>query len=281
MNIEKISLHGGHSGQYCAHAKDSLKSIIIEYIQQGFSRVGISEHVPPVSDFFLYPDEIARCLTASGRQAQFENYFKELHSLKQKYADKIKIYAGMETEMVTGYKGHIKRLISKFTPDYIVGSVHHVKDISFDYSKIEYDKACAVCGSIDALYETYFNQQHEMIKALKPFIVGHFDLIRIFDDDYETRLLKPAISDKIDRNLKLIKTLDLVMDFNLRPLAKGLKEPYITPSILKKARALNIRLVPGDDSHGVSEVGGHVGTAIIILKEYGFDTNWPEPRLLT
>jgi len=50
---ELISLHGGHSGQYCNHAEDLLEDIIQKYIQLGFKKVGITEHIPPVSDFFF------------------------------------------------------------------------------------------------------------------------------------------------------------------------------------------------------------------------------------
>jgi histidinol-phosphatase (PHP family) len=118
-----------------------------------------------------------------------------------------------------------------------------------------------------------------MIKTLKPFIVGHFDLIRIFDDHYQKRIEIPQIQQKIIRNLELIKSLDLVMDFNLRPLVKGKKEPYIASTILERVKKMGIRAVPGDDSHGVDEAGCYVDTAIKTLKQYGFDTLWPEPRL--
>ncbi len=59
-----------------------------------------------------------------------------------------------------------------------------------------------------------------MIQAVRPFVVGHFDLVRIHDPDYAARVLLPEIAAKIDRNLDLIKYLNLVMDLNLRPLAK-------------------------------------------------------------
>lgn len=276
-----ISLHGGHSGQYCNHAEDLLEDIILRYIELGFTKVGITEHVPPVSDDFLYPDEVKLNLTADNIYKRFKDYFTEIFFLKEKYASKIKIFAGMETETYSGYANHIRKLILTFHPDYIVGSVHHVDDICFDYSKEEYDKASLNCGSHDALYEKYFDQQYEMIKTLKPFIVGHFDLIRIHDKDYKQRLLQPKIIKKIIRNLELIKSLNLVMDFNLRPLARGEKEPYITTSILKMVKEMGIPVVPGDDSHGVDQAGGHVDTAIAILKKYGFQTRWPNPVLLT
>ena len=276
-----ISLHGGHSGQFCCHARDLLEDIILKYIKLGFTKVGITEHVPPVNDHFLYPDEKKLHLTGADLAKRFEDYFHELDALKKKYASRIRIFAGMETETCTGYADHIKKLILMYKPDYIVGSVHHVDDICFDYSPKEYDRLALACGSYEIMYEKYFDLQYEMIKELKPFIVGHFDLIRIYDRDYRQRLVSPKVHQKIKRNLKLIKSLNLVMDFNLRPLAKGKKEPYITESILKTVKEMGIRVVPGDDSHGVNEAGLHVDRAIGILTAYGFDIQWPDPVLLT
>ena len=150
----------------------------------------------------------------------------------------------------------------------------------FDYSKEEYDRLASKFGSYDLMYEKYFDLQYEMIKKLKPFIVGHFDLIRIYDQDYENRLALPEINKKIIRNLELIKSLNLVMDFNLRPLTRGEKEPYITASILKTAREMEIRVVPGDDSHGIEQAGLNVDKAIKILEAYGFETRqWPDPQI--
>jgi len=275
--IDLISLHGGHSGQFCSHARDLLEEIIQQYIHLGFTRVGITEHVPPINDVFLYPDEKKLNFTALDLRKRFEAYFNEINRLKKLYAPQIRIYAGMETETYTGYVDHIRNLIKEFQPDYMVGSVHHVHDICFDYSKENYDRVVSMCGSIEALYETYFDLQYEMIKVLKPFVVGHFDLVRIFDPEYQKHLVIPAIDSKITRNLRLIKSLNLVMDFNLRPLARGEEEPYITPLILTQVKKMDIPVVPGDDSHGVSEAGRHVDTAIKILKSAGFNTEWPTP----
>lgn len=280
-NRTLISLHGGHSGQFCSHAGDLLEDIIIKYIDLGFTRVGITEHIPPAHEDFVYPDEKKLGLTVDDLQKRFKAYFQTLRTLQKKYASQIRIFAGMETETYTGYAAHVKNLIHGFTPDYIVGSVHHVNDVCFDYSREDYDRAVSLCGSPEALYERYFDLQQDMILTLKPFLVGHFDMVRIFDPDYEKRLLTPSIREKILRNLKLIKSLNLVLDFNLRPLKRGEKEPYITASIRKTAKDMGIPLVPGDDSHGVAEVGGHVEKAINILTAEGFSTDWPDPVLIT
>lgn len=280
-NKNLISLHGGHSGQFCSHAQDDLEDIVLRYMDLGYTRVGITEHVPPGREDFLYPDERNLGLTVADLEKRFESYFQTVRRLQQKYASRIRIFAGMETETYAGYAAHVKNLIRRFKPDYLVGSVHHVDDVCFDYCKEDYARVVSLCGSHEALYQRYFDLQADMILTLKPFVVGHFDLIRIFDPDYEKRLVNPLVREKILRNLKLIKSLGLVLDFNLRPLKRGEKEPYLTASIRKAAREMGILLVPGDDSHGTAEAGGHVEKAIAILTAEGFGTDWPDPVLIT
>ena len=274
-----ISLHGGHSGEYCCHAEDRLADIIEKYIQMGFRQVGITEHIPPVHPKFLYPEEIEQGLTVEHIYQRFARYFAAVRQLKAELADRIRIFAGMETEAFTGYLPHVRHLVAEFRPDYLVGSVHHVADFCFDYSPQTYEAAVRACGSVEALYLAYFDRQFEMIQAVRPFVVGHFDLVRIHDPEYAARVRKPEIAAKIDRNLDLIRDLNLVMDLNLRPLARGEAEPYPTSAILEKVRSRQIPMVPGDDSHGVAQAGKHVAGGIRLLEKMGFDTRWPVPRL--
>jgi len=275
-----VSIHGGHSGQFCSHAADTLEEIIQLYIEKHFSWIGITEHAPiTVEESPYYPDE-RESLTPKLILQRFDNYMRECRRLQKKYHNKIQIFASIEIETYGSYKQFIPSLISRLQPDYIVGSVHFVNDIGFDYSPLFYDEAIKTAGSKDKLYCLYFDLQYEMIKILKPSVVGHFDLIRIFDKDYKSRLLKPKIWQRIKRNLRLIKELDLIMDFNLRSMYKGAEEPYISSPILKIAREFDIPVVPGDDSHGLSSVGNYITEGIEILQDLGFDTNWRQPRLL-
>lgn len=275
-----VSVHGGHSGQFCSHATDSLEEIIRSYVEKKYSWVGITEHTPAISEALLYPDQRDRGLTPQFLIHQFGKYFKECRRLQEKYRTDIEIFVAMEIETYSGYKDFVPTLTQKFQPDYIAGSVHFVNDIGFDYSKEQYDKTAEAVGGLDALYCAYFDQQYEMIQFLKPAVVCHFDLIRIFDPEYKERLQKPDIVQRIKRNLDLIKELDLILDFNLRSLMKGAEEPYISQSILRIAHDLEIAVVPGDDSHGLSSVGANMQLGITILEDNGFSTDWRKPKLL-
>ena len=279
-NIASVSVHGGHSGQFCHHATDTLEEIIQQYIAKQFPWVGVTEHAPGLAQHLLYPDQQAAGLTPEFLFERYGRYMKECRRLQEKYRSQIKIFAAIESETYTGYKEFMPHLIATFRPDYVVGSVHFVSDLGFDYSREQYEQTAAAVGGKDEMYCRYFDQQYEMIGLLKPSVVGHFDLIRIFDPDYKARILQPEIMARIKRNLLLIKDLDLIMDFNLRSLLMGADEPYISRKILEMALEMYIAVVPGDDSHGVANVGANMETAKAILSEMGFDTNWREPKLL-
>ncbi|MCK5097042.1 MAG: histidinol-phosphatase HisJ [Desulfobacteraceae bacterium] len=277
--IKKVSVHGGHSKEFCLHAEDLLEDIIKKYIKEGFAWVGITEHCPPISDDLRYPDEKNANISADQFKKQFKDYILKINKLKKKYSSKIKIFIGFETEAYDGYINYTKKLIQAYKPDYIVGSVHHIHDICFDFSKKLYNKAIKASGSIDLMYENYFDKQYELITHLKPAVVGHFDLIRIFDPEYAKQIKRKKTWKKIVRNLKACKDNDLILDFNTRALKKNASEPYISKQILQKARELDVKVVPGDDSHGTMDIGTDIKTGIELLDKEGFNTDWPEPKI--
>jgi histidinol-phosphatase (PHP family) len=117
--------------------------------------------------------------------------------------------------------------------DYFLGSVHHVHEIPIDYDRAMYEQARVVAGGTEErIFEDYFDSQYEMLKELKPRVVAHFDLIRLFSDD-PNRDLKTldGVWSKIVRNLQLIKDQEGLLEINSSALRKSLKEPYPTRSV--------------------------------------------------
>jgi histidinol-phosphatase (PHP family) len=277
MNIQRVSVHGGHSGQFCSHAKDTLEEVVQAYIAQGFAWVGLTDHMPPPDDAFLYPEERQLGLTAAAMAERFARYMTEARRLQAAYADQIEILVGFETEDTPGSLDLARQLMVAYAPDYIVGGVHHIDSIAFDYSVDEYRRATEACGGLEGLYCAYFDRQLNVIETLKPQVVAHFDLIRIFDGTYRRQIMRQEVQNRIRRNLEAIRDLGLILDFNVAALKKGASEPYVCQPILVQASYLGIAAVPGDDSHGVAQVGLHLDEGIAILRRMGFNTQWPKP----
>jgi len=272
-----VSVHGGHSGEFCNHAVDSLEEIVEAYVAKGFSWMGITEHMPPIDDRYVYPDERSAGLDAAALQQRFGRYFEVCRALQTRYRDRIEILAGFETEWYAGAAEYVNDLIRQYIPDYIVGSLHHVADRELDTTPEDYSAAAAALGGVEALYIRYFDEQYELINTLKPAVVGHFDLVRIFDSEYASRIDSPEVRARVTRNLELIKDLDLILDFNLAGYDKPGAEPYPMDAILGEAIGLGIALVPGDDSHGITTVGRHWEKGIAVLKARNANVSWKQP----
>ena len=233
--------------------------------------------MPPPEDRFRYDDEVAAGLSAAALQERFSRFIAEARRLQQACRERIRIFVGMETETYTGSIPFCRALIDRHRPDYVVGSVHHVDDRNFDYSVEHYRAAVDAAGGPASFYIRYFDHQYEMMRALLPQVVGHFDLVRIHDATYRQRMETPEIKTRIQRNLSLVREKNLIVDCNLRALEKGASEPYPTEAILRQARTLGIAVVPGDDSHGVASVGKHFDRVAWQLEDFGFDISWKKP----
>lgn len=277
-SIARVSVHGGHSGQFCHHAKDSLDAVVQAYIAAGFVWAGITEHMPPLDDSKRYPDEAESNISATTLREQFNRYFAECRRLQAQYAGKIRLFTAFETETYPGSSAFVKQLIADTRPDYVVGSVHHVGGIGIDVNAPLYEEALKKAGSLEALYCQYFDAQYAMLQDLLPAVVGHFDLIRIFDRDYLNTLKLPTVWTRIERNLGFVAKQGLILDFNLRGFDKAI-EQYPSMPVLKKALELGASIVPGDDSHGVNSVGRNYDKGVALLAELGHPCRWAEPRL--
>lgn len=100
--------------------------------------------------------------------------------------------------------------------------------IPIDYDHRLYRDAREQSGGTDEkLFEDYFDLQYEMLKALKPPIVGHFDLIRLLSDNPDASFMQWAgVWRKVLRNLDLIIEYGGILELNSAAWRKGLSEPY-------------------------------------------------------
>ena len=123
---------------------------------------------------------------------------------------------------------YISKLLEKHPFELFVGSVHHVHAVPTDYDHILYAAARDISGGSDEkIFEDYFDLQYEMLKALKPPIVGHFDVIRLKADNPDGSFMHwQGVWHKILRNLDFVVQYGGILELNSAALRKGMSEPY-------------------------------------------------------
>ena len=247
-----VSFHGGHSGDYCDHAGGKLKDVICQAIARGFTYYGLSEHMPRSRMEDLYPEELQRHRTPKQLEQRFAMYIREARQLQHKYQKKLHILVGMETEMTKDSFKQIEQLCTRYSPDYLVGSVHHVQGIPYDYSFQEYEKIKQMLGGTEELYAAYYDTQLQLMQKFHPQVIGHFDLIRLYEPNFT---LTEKIWVKIKRNLAYGISYDALFEINARAFKKKLNAPYPQAEILRMLLNMDGKITLGDDSHHPQEVG--------------------------
>jgi histidinol-phosphatase (PHP family) len=220
-----------------------LEDVILEAIRQKFESFALTEHMPRDYVEDLYPEEViivAVCthsqkhLTPEELHLTFDRYYHKALSLRTKYADRIRILVGFETEYIRADSiRNVQTLQEKYAFDYCVGSIHHVMGIPIDFNVTLWEKAREACGGTDELlFEKYFDEQYELLVQLKPLVVGHFDVIRLWAPDKMVKLRQwTTVWTKVLRNIDTVIQYGGLFEFNSAAFRKGFSEAYPTSEI--------------------------------------------------
>lgn len=262
--------HHSHSGQFCGHAKNTLEEVVQAAIAKGFHTFALTEHMPrPLEDF--YPEEI-NVYTEKTLSKLFEDFLDEALRLREAYSSKIQILIGFESEYIRPSTLQlVKSILDNNTFDFFMGSVHHTHAIPIDFDRAMYEQARDAAGGTDErLFEDYFDSQYAMLDALRPPLVGHFDLIRLLSDHREAafRNMK-GVWEKIERNLNLIASYGGLLELNSSGLRKGLTEPYPCLPICQLFLCKGGGFVMSDDSHGIDQIGTNYARLLAFIQRTG------------
>jgi histidinol-phosphatase (PHP family) len=263
-----FSYHGGHSGEFCKHAKDSLRDVVERAIALGFTTYGLSEHCPRYETEDLFPDEVA--LGTAGLAQAFTRYFKEARALAEEYQDRIELLVGFETEALPTkhWRTTMQQLRARFAPDFIIGSVHTVRGIPIDLNPERTQQVTAICGGWEAFCIEYFTSVTDLVRSLRPEVTGHLDLVRRYEGQHFN--FSPAVWESIDLALLAVKETGTLLELNAAPIRRGFGPVYPSSPILERARAMDIPVTLSDDSHGVDSVGGGLDACVTAARHAGY-----------
>jgi histidinol-phosphatase (PHP family) len=269
----RVSLHGGHSGDYCGHATGSLRETLDAAVAAGYVTYGLAEHAPRHEARFLHAEEREMGWDVAKIVDDFERYAEVTRSLAEEYADRLTVLRGFETEVVpaNGYVEVMRGYRDRFDFDYVVGSVHYVDEVLIDGEMALFEQALRDQGGLEPLAQWYYETVAEMVRALEPEVVGHFDLIEKYGHLHGP-VDTPPIRDAARAALEAVRDVGGILDVNTAGYRKGLGHPYPAPWAVAWARDLGIPFCFGDDSHAPDQVGFGLDDARAYLQEYGVNT---------
>ena len=281
MSARKCNFHT-HS-QFC-DGKNTAEEMVVAAIEKGFDVLGFSSHcMHPLNPEFYKPVDNLWHIPADNIKA----YTQEVLRLREKYADKIKIYLGFEADYFDsadfGSAIPAKDTYSDFSPDYLIGAVHFIntdkgfftvdhkpeivkENLIRFYSKPngEIDGRAVVCD--------YFAAEREMLKKGDFDIIAHCDLIKLrngplnfFDPEeswYKQELQATALE---------IARAGVIAEINTGAIGRGIMDDtYPSQYFLELLYELGVPVCINSDAHTTAMLDGAFDRAEAKEKKTGY-----------
>ncbi len=223
--------------------KSGIEEIIISAINKGLSAVGISSH--GYTEF-----DTSYCIKAE----KIAEYLKEIETLRDKYKDKIKVFAGVEHDLFSCNP------TDKY--DYVIGSMHYVKAgdkyYSLDVNPEGFNSIVnnVFGGDTYALAEQYFSEFSTALQNKKVDIIGHFDLITKYNEDgtlFDTK--HPRYIAAYKKAIDGVISLGVPFEINTGAISRGYRtQPYPSLDIIEYIRDKGGKFILSSDSHSSDTV---------------------------
>lgn len=223
-----------HNHTYrCGHAIGVEEQYIESAIEEGITHLGISDHCP-FKGIHMPTDRMD--------MEELENYLSTINTLKERYADRIKIYVGFEVEYIRERIDEIKALYDKC--DYLLIGQHNK-----DLRPVQSEEYTFYCSDSDVLY--YANQVCEAMETDLFASLNHPEYFML-----GRKCWSPACDEAARMICECAKRCDIPLEINLKGLRKskhyykdGEFYPYPYRKFFEIAAEYGNKLIIGHDAH--------------------------------
>jgi histidinol-phosphatase (PHP family) len=243
---------------YCDGSR-TPEEMVIGAIEKGCDSFGFSGHS-------YAPFDAKHCMSLENTC----RYLSELERLKEKYADEIDIYIGIEQDYYS------EKVQGNF--DFIIGSIHYIKnkgelvcvDAGAKSQKLAVDTNFG--GDYYAMAETYFATLCDVAVKTGADFIGHFDLVTKYNfggslfDETHPRYVGAALG-AMDDILKSCRLFEVNTGAMYR---LGKPEPYPSVFLIKELYKRGGEVILSSDSHDADSICYKFAEMRELLKTCGF-----------
>ncbi len=239
----------------CNHATGDVRDYANAAIQCGLTEIGMSDHSPMPGGF----DKAWRM-----DRSELPSYLKEIEQARDALSDTLTIRVGLEADFHPGTEVYVKEMIAAYDWDYVIGSVHYIKDWGFD------NPDCMQIWdtwNIEDAYCAYFELVRQSALTGLFNIIGHPDLIKKFGHRADANCKRVQSAE--ESMLQAVLNSGAALEVSSAGLRKPVGEMYPHKRIIKRAAELGIPFSYGSDAHSPAEVGHGMDACLNMLASFG------------
>lgn len=237
----------------CGHATGQPEEYAAQALKIGLTEIGFSDHAPfvvkPLPGITMEKDELPR-------------YHKMIEEVRARFNGRIEIRIGIEADFIPGYEEQTQAMLKAYPYDYVIGSVHFIKDWGFDNPE-EREKWSA--QDVNAVYRDY----HELLRASARTgffnIIAHPDLVKKFGHRASVDMTQ-----EIEKTAQVFRETGVAIEINTSGRRKVVREMYPALKDLKIYCRAGVSLTFGSDAHKPEEVGCDYALAVDLARQAGY-----------
>jgi histidinol-phosphatase (PHP family) len=233
--------------------------------ERGIAELGVSEHV----------HRFTQALEVWQHPFWRENAIDDLDDYCRFVREETDLKLGIEADFVPGAEDRTANLLEAHDFDYVVGSVHFLRDEAVD---MEEYSVWATGRSAEQIWRRYFHTLGEAARSGLFDILAHPDLVKVWSP-------APPASREIGRSdhprpegdlrryyelaIEGIAESGIAVEVSTAGLRKRVGEIYPAPAFLEMCVEAGAPVALSSDAHRPQDVGADYARALELLERYG------------
>ncbi|HAZ57533.1 MAG TPA: histidinol-phosphatase, partial [Bacteroides graminisolvens] len=257
-----------HSHCSFCDGRAPLEEFVKEAIRQGFYSYGVSSHAP-----LPFPTQWTM------EWEQMEAYLDEFNNLRQKYADEIELYVGLEIDYLNEESNPSVARFTELPLDYRIGSVHLLYDAAGEVVDIDCSPAVFkervdrhFNGDVLRVVRMYFDRLFRMVELGGFDILGHADKMHYNASCYHPGLLdEPWYEALMKDYFSLVASRGYLVEINTKAY-DSLGTFYPNSRYWELMKEYQIKILVNSDAHYPERINAGRMEALRLLQAKGFAT---------
>lgn len=263
-----MNLTNYHSHCAFCDGRAPLEEFVKEAIRQGFYSYGVSSHAP-----LPFPTQWTM------EWGQMEAYLDEFNNLRQKYADEIELYVGLEIDYLNEESNPSVARFTELPLDYRIGSVHLLYDAAGEVVDIDCSPAVFkervdrhFNGDVLRVVRMYFDRLFRMVELGGFDILGHADKMHYNASCYHPGLLdEPWYEALMKDYFSLVASRGYLVEINTKAY-DSLGTFYPNSRYWELMKEYQIKILVNSDAHYPERINAGRMEALRLLQAKGFAT---------
>ena len=263
-----MNLTNYHSHCSFCDGRAPFEEFVKEAITQGFYSYGVSSHAQ-----LPFPTQWTM------EWEQMEAYLDEFNNLRQKYADEIELYVGLEIDYLNEESNPSVASFTELPLDYRIGSVHLLYDAAGEVVDIDCSPAVFkervdrhFNGDVLRVVRMYFDRLFRMVELGGFDVLGHADKMHYNASCYHPGLLdEPWYEALMKDYFSLVASRGYLVEINTKAY-DSLGTFYPNSRYWELMKEYQIKILVNSDAHYPERINAGRMEALRLLQAKGFAT---------